>query len=266
MAGRIAGKTALVTGASGGIGAATAIRLASEGAVVVCHGRNEGRTVATAEAIRAQGGTAHVVIGELSGDAGPAAIVDATRAAVSDVDILVNNAGGESAGGGTAGWFDTSPADWLATYDSNVGSMIRLIHAFTSAMRERRWGRLIQLSSGVVDVSMPIIPDYQGAKAAIRNLTVSLSKALSGTGITANSVSPGFVLTDGNRPWIIGMAERNGITGGWEEIERWAVRKFVPNHSGRLGRPEDIANTIAFLADPASDYVNGTDILVDGGH
>ncbi|MGH6781399.1 MAG: SDR family NAD(P)-dependent oxidoreductase [Sphingomonadaceae bacterium] len=265
MAGRLGGKTALVTGASGGIGAATALRLAAEGAVVVCHGRNEARTVATADAVRAAGGTAFVVIGGLSGDAEATAIVDATRTAVGDVDILVNNAGGESSGGGTSSWFETSPADWLTTYDSNVGSMIRLIHAFTPAMKAKGWGRLIQLSSGVVDVSMPIIPDYQGAKAAIRNLCKSLAQALSGTGVTANSVSPGFVLTDGNRPWIIGMAEKHGVTG-WEEIERWAVGKFVPNHSGRLGRPEDIANAIAFLADPASDYVNGTDILVDGGH
>ena len=265
MAGRLSGKTALVTGASGGIGAATALRLAAEGAAVVCHGRNEARTAATADAVRAASGTAFVVVGSLSSDAEAAAIVDATRAVAGDVDILVNNAGGESAGGGTSPWFETSPADWLATYDSNVGSMIRLIHAFTPAMKAKRWGRLIQLSSGVVDVSMPIIPDYQGAKAAIRNLSKSLAQALSGTGVTANSVSPGFVLTDGNRPWIVGMAEKHGITG-WDEIERWAVRKFVPNHSGRLGRPEDIANAIAFLADPASDYVNGTDILVDGGH
>lgn len=266
MAGKLAGKTALVTGASGGIGAATALRLAAEGAAVVCHGRNEARTNAAADAVRAAGGTAHVVIGELSGDAGAAAIIDATRAAAGDVDILVNNAGGESAGGGMSPWFSTTADDWLATYDSNVGSMIRLIHAFTPAMKDKGWGRLIQLSSGVVDVSMPIIPDYQGAKAAIRNLTKSLSKALGGTGITANSVSPGFVLTDTNRKWVVAMAEKSGVTDGWEAIERWAVKKFVPNHIGRLGRPEDIANAIAFLADPVTDFVNGTDILVDGGH
>lgn len=144
--------------------------------------------------------------------------------------------------------------------------MVRLIHAFTPAMRDKGWGRLVQLSSGVVDAPMPLIPDYQGAKAAIRALTRSLCKALAGTGITANSVSPGFVLTEGNRPWIVAMAERNGVTGDWDAVERWAVEKFVPNASGRLGRPEDIANAIAFLVDPAADFVNGVDILVHGGH
>ncbi|WP_380874953.1 3-oxoacyl-ACP reductase [Sphingomonas sp. DBB INV C78] len=266
MVGRFAGKTALVTGASGGIGAATALRLAVEGAAVVCHGRNEERTAAAADAIRKAGGTAYVAIGGLEGEAGTDTIIAATRAAVGDVDILVNNAGGESAGGGMSPWFDTKWDDWLATYESNVGSMVRLIHAFTPAMKEKRWGRLIQLSSGVVEIAMPIIPDYQGAKAAIRNLTKSLSKALSGTGVTANSISPGFVLTETNTKWVRAMAEKSGVNGGWEDIERWAVKKFVPNHTGRLGRPEDIANAIAFLADPASDYVNGTDILVDGGH
>ncbi|PTD21133.1 SDR family NAD(P)-dependent oxidoreductase [Sphingomonas fennica] len=266
MAGRFAGKVALVTGASGGIGAASAVRLAAEGAIVVCHGRDEGRTAAAADAIRKAGGTAHVVIGTLTGDAEAAAIVDATRAATGDVDILVNNAGGESAGGGMAGWFEASAEDWLATYDSNVASMVRLIHAFTPAMRDKGWGRLIQMSSGVVDVPMPMIPDYQGAKAAIRALTVSLSKALARTGITANSISPGFVLTDTNRKWVAAMAERSGVTGDWSEVERWAARKFVPNHAGRLGKPEDIANAVAFLADPASDFVNGIDIRVDGGH
>ncbi len=126
MAEALAGKTALVTGASGGIGAATAVRLAEMGATVVVHGRNPDRTHGAAEKVRAVGGTARMLRSAASHPMPRAAeVVAATRAAVGTVDILVNNAGGDSAQEGMACWFDATPADWLATYDSNVGSMVR---------------------------------------------------------------------------------------------------------------------------------------------
>lgn len=265
MAKPLAGKTALVTGASGGIGAASAIRLAEMGAAIVVHGRNPDRTHAAAEKVRAAGGTAHVAIGSLSSDADAGAVVATTRAAVEKIDILVNNAGGDSAQNGLARWFEATPADWLATYDSNVGSMVRLVHAFAPDMQAQGWGRIILLSSGIVSFPAARIPDYQGAKAAIRNMTRTLMKALVRSGVTVNCISPGFVLTDTNRQWVRAMAQGKVDSEEWTAIEEWAARKLVPCASGRLGRPEDIAAAIAFLAHPENDFVNGVDIQIDGG-
>ncbi len=267
MTGPLEGKNALVTGASGGIGAATALRLAGMGASVVVHGRNVDRTEAAAAAVREAGGTAHVAIGNLATDDAANAVIETVRTAVGNIDVLVNNAGGDNAGNGTAPWFDISAADWISTYDSNVGSMIRMTRAFAPEMKERGWGRIVLLSSGVVEVPMAIIPDYQAAKAAIRNLARTLMKALTRTGVTVNSVSPGFILTDSNRGWVKTMAERANVdTSDWSAVESWANRKLVPVASNRLGRPDDIASIIAFLAHPDQSFVNGVDIQVDGGH
>jgi 3-oxoacyl-[acyl-carrier protein] reductase len=266
MAGPLEGKFALVTGASGGIGAAAAIRLAEMGATVVAHGRNLARTEAAAAAVRSIGGSAHVVTGGLSTEEDAAGVIEGVRAAVGGIDILVNNAGGDSAGGGTAGWFDVTPAQWMETYDSNVGSMVRLTRAFTPDMKDRGWGRIILLSSAVVDHPMEILPDYQAAKAAIRGMARSLMKTLARTGITVNSISPGFILTDTNSVWIRTMAERSGVDpSDWAAVESWAKRKLVPVASDRLGRPDDIATVIAFLAHPDQSFLNGIDIRVDGG-
>jgi len=261
------GKSALVTGASGGIGAASALRLAEMGATVVVHGRNAERTEAAAAAVRKIGGAAFVAIGSLSTDAEANSVIDAVRSAVGAIDILVNNAGGDTAQNGTAPWFEVSAAEWIATYDANVGSMIRMTRAFTPEMKERGWGRIILLSSGIVETPMAMIPDYQAAKAAIRNLAQTLMKALTRTGITVNSVSPGFILTDTNSVWVKTMAERAGVdTTDWTAVETWAKRKLVPVASNRLGRPDDIASLIAFLAHPDQSFINGIDIQVDGGH
>ncbi len=259
------GRRALVTGSSAGIGAAIALSLAGAGARVAVHGRNAERTEDTVRAIEWAGGRAYVVLGELSTDDGAARMADQADAALGGVDILVNNAGGESAGSGLAAWFEADAAAWMHTYASNVGSMVRLIHRFAPAMRANGWGRLIQISSGVVEKPMTSIPDYQAAKIAIRNLTQTLSKTLALTGVTANSISPGLMLTPGVEGYIRALAAEHGWEGGWAEWQVRAVTELFPNHTGRLGLPEDIGRTALFLADPAADFINGADILVDGG-
>jgi len=259
------GKRAFVTGSSAGIGEAIAHRLAANGAIVAVHGRNLQRTHAVAEAVRAAGGKAHAIVGSLSCEADAHEVADAAEQMLGGVDILVNNAGGESAGGGHAPWFDVAPDEWLATYESNVVSMVILIRRFAPAMRERGWGRLIQLSSTSVDRPLTVIPDYSAAKAAIRTLTKSVAHSMAHTGVTANSVSPGPVVTPNVRKWILDTAEQQGWGGDWTRVELHAARQLFPNWSGRLGYPEDIAHAVAFLASSAADYINAIDIRIDGG-
>jgi NAD(P)-dependent dehydrogenase (short-subunit alcohol dehydrogenase family) len=110
-----------------------------------------------------------------------------------------------------------------------------------------------------------VIPDYAGAKAALLNLTVGLSKTLANTGITVNSVTPGLILTPATEGWLRSLAQKFGWGDDWAEIERRAVTEFVPNSCGRIGRPEDIAHAVMYLASPLAGFVTGTDMIVTGG-
>src|SRR5258706_426687 len=140
---RLAGKRALVTGSSAGLGEAIAKLLAAEGVGIVVHGRDEGRTNAVAEAIRADGGRADVALGDLSTDAGADAVAAAAMTG-GHVDILVNNAGAYH----HQTWMEATPARWIETYESNVLSGGRMIHRLLPQMRERPWGRGIPIGGG----------------------------------------------------------------------------------------------------------------------
>jgi len=265
MARELDGKRALVTGSSNGLGAAIAKRLAREGARLVVHGRNTERAERVAAAIRADGGEAHVAIGDLMLDDQATAVADTAEAALGGIDILVNNAGGESAGHGQAAFFDAKPEEWLKTYNGNVVCAIRLIHRFAPGMKAAGWGRIIQISSLVSHRPNLVIPDYAAAKAGLNNMTVGLSLALAGTGVTVNSISPGVILTAGVEGWFRKLSEQYGWGTDWPEIEKRAIASLAPNHIGRAGRPEDVAHAVMYLASPAGGFVTGTDMLVSGG-
>jgi len=262
----LAGKRALVTGSSAGLGAGIAERLAQDGAEVCLHGRDAERLEKYRQQVAAVGGRVHAVQGSLSTDAEATAVADAVEAAMGGVDILVNNAGGESAGGGRTDWLDVDAETWNATYNSNVASMIRMIRRFVPGMKEKGWGRLIRLSSVSVDTPMSLIPDYQAAKAAIRSLTRSLALTLAGSGITANSVSPGLTLSHGPERWLRGIAADQGWPDDWPSIKANVESLMIKNFAGMIGEPVNIAHVVAFLADPRADFVNAQDIVADGGH
>lgn len=260
------GKRALVTGASSGLGEGIAQRLAEEGASLCIHGRNAERLEAARDRlIEAAGAPVHMAIGSLSDDDGADAVFDEAEQALGGIDILVNNAGGESAGTGTMPWLDVTPELWNRHYNSNVTSMVRLIRRAVPGMKKNGWGRLIQLSSESASFPMPVIPDYQAAKLAIRSLTRSLAMTLARTGITANSVSPGLTHSGGPDRWLANMAKEKGWEEDWDAITRHVQDEMISNYAGRIGEPADVAHAIAFLADPRADFINGIDIAVNGG-
>jgi 3-oxoacyl-[acyl-carrier protein] reductase len=261
---KLTGKRALVTGSTNGIGAATAKMMAQEGASVVVHGRNRDRATLVKSQIEHAGGQAIVVLGDLQSDTESERVRDAVMEALGGIDVLVNNMGHHQPF--APNWLDASSAEWATTYNANVIASVRTIKAFMPGMKERGWGRIINLSSGAYTQPPPEFPTYGPAKAAVVNLSVSLARGLPNTGITVNTVSPGNTLTEamkGNLP-AIGQSE------GWpetdlEDIERRFVREKWPSPAGRMGRVEEIAAMICFLASDYAAYISGANFRIDGG-
>ncbi len=253
------GRRALVTGSSAGLGRAIAEMLAAEGASVVVHGRDAERTEAVAAGIRAAGGDAMAVVGDLTTDAGADAVADA----VGEVDILVNNAGAYDNG---LPWSEVTTDMWTQIYATNVVSGVRMIERFVP--RCAGVAGAASSRSGADWRSSPSTeqPHYQATLAARHNLTVSLARDLAGTGVTANIVAPGAILTGPVREMATRIRGRQagGVRRG-RTSRRAAVSAWVPNDIGRFGRPEEIAAAVVFLASAHAGYISGADIRVDGG-
>ncbi|MEV0460146.1 SDR family NAD(P)-dependent oxidoreductase [Catellatospora methionotrophica] len=257
---QLTGKRALVTGSTSGLGEAIARRLAAEGASVVVHGRDEQRAVNVADAIRADGGSADIAVGDLATDAG-AAIVAGAATARGPIDILVNNAGGYD----PSGWAQAAPAAWARLYEVNVISGVRMIQHLVPGMRERGWGRVVQIGGGLAGQPTADQPHYTATLAARHNLAVSLARDLAGTGVTSNVVAPGAIMVDAVRDLLVRLAPTHGWGETPDEIERAATADWVPNDTGRFGRPDEIASAVAYLASPLASYISGATLRVDGG-
>lgn len=260
---QLTGKRVLVTGSSAGIGVGIAEALADEGAAVVVHGRNAERARAVAERITARGGTAAHVVGSLSTDEGAADVAAAAIAAFDGIDILVNNAGG-AAEAANPSWFATGTDAWLETYQGNVLAAVRLIHHLVPPMRERGWGRVINIGTGAAITPTSAQPDYGPSKAAMLNMSLGLSKAIRGSGVTVNTVSPGMIRTEGLTRFLTRFAEKRGWGDDLQRAEEHVV-KGSGQTVARVGEVEDVAFGVAMLASPRSDFVNGINLHLDGG-
>jgi 3-oxoacyl-[acyl-carrier protein] reductase len=258
---RLKGKRALVTGSSRGIGATIAKELAAEGAIVLVHGQDKTRAQGVADAIIALDGQSFVVTGNLSSDAGAAYVAGEAERLIGGVDILINNVGAFV----NRTWETASADNWAELYNINVLSAVRLIRLLTPGMRERHWGRVIQVATAEATDPFANMPDYAASKAAMLHISVSLAKYLSGTGITANTISPGIIVTDAVEEWYRKVGPQNGWGETWTEIEQGILRDVLPNTVGRLGHIEEVAALVTFLASPLSAFINGSNYRIDGG-
>src|SRR6185503_12405002 len=249
---RLTGKRALVTGSSSGIGEGIAKTLAREGAAIVVQGRNEKAAKRVQHEIDAEGGKAIVAIGDLSTDEGAKRVAETALTEFGAIDILVNNAGAYE----VRGWTDTTPTQWLDVFNQNVVSMVRMIRLLVPQMKPLGWGRIIQISSVVGVQPMATLPDYNVTKAAAINMTVSLSKELANTGITVNTVTPGPIMTAGWIDWARGMAKARGWGEQMTDIEAHVVKEILPTAVGRVGRIDDIATLVAFVASPLAGFIH----------
>lgn len=254
-------RLALVTGSYRGTGAVVAGHLAAAGMRVLVHGQDEQAATATCSRISDQGGDALAVWGDLSEDEGVMQVASQAKAQ-GQVDVLVNNLGGVVAGS----WFDEDLSAWNEAWNLNVLSSVRTIQAFVPAMRQQGWGRVILLSTIGTTRPAARTPQYYAAKASLPNMALSLAKELAGSGVTVNTVSPGLLRTPEVESWLRSRAERKGLsTASWEEIEAAALKDVAPNLCGRLGKPQDVAAAVAFLASEGAGFINATHLRVDGG-
>lgn len=260
----LGGKRALVTGSSSGIGEGIARRLAEAGVAVAVHGRNRERTSAVAATIEAAGGTAMAVTGDLTEDGVAGRIREQVDAELGGIDILVNNAGGRFGGFDYMDWFGIPAGDWIGSYKLNVVAAALMIEQFLPGMKARGWGRTIQISSGIAIQQPPVFPDYQAAKTALVSLSGSLARALGGTGVTSNVISAGVIHTPGSDAELDKAAKAFGLAD-WKQEERRFALEFFHHAVPRMGRPDDIAAAVLYLAGEPADFVTGAHIVVDGG-
>lgn len=256
----LAGKRALVTGSGAGIGAGIARALAAEGAKVAVHGRNAGPCEKVADEIRAAGGEAIVVTGDAATDAGADAVAAAVNRQFGGLDVLVNNVGGP---GGALTWDNTTMDQWAEQYQLNTLSGVRMIRHFLPGMKEQGFGRIIQIASLAGWRPFPDqVPAYCASKAAMMAVTTSLAQTVAGTGVTANTITPGFVATEALQDYMLGLPHNAGKA--WGDIAG-EVAQALRCQVGRLGDPQDIASMVVYLARPSSSWITGSNIRIDGG-
>lgn len=245
--GALTGKSALVTGASSGIGAEIARRLATAGADVALTGRSEPRLAEVAEDVRARGSRAVEVVGDLASPDAPSAVVDRAAAELGGIDVLVHSAGTMT----LAPFADTSLESLDDQYRVNVRAPFELTQAALPWLREAR-GSVIFISSMAALAAFAESAAYSASKGAIEAISRQLAIELAPQGIRVNAIAPGEIDTPMN-------AELYGQNPDYVE----EMKRLTP--MGRIGLPEDIADVAVFLASDASRFVCGASIPVDGG-
>jgi 2-deoxy-D-gluconate 3-dehydrogenase len=243
---RLTGKNALVTGSSRGMGAAIAVAIAQAGANVALHAS---RSVAPDVIERvAETGARHVALAADLRDPDQASrLMDQAIDALGSIDILINNAGITR----RAAAIDYSISDWNDVIATNLTSVFRLCQCAARPMLERGFGKIVNIASLLSFQGGIIVPAYAAAKGGVAQLTKALANEWAPHGVQVNAIAPGYVATD------LTNALQNDPTRSRQILER------IP--AGRWGSPQDVAGAAVFLASPASDYISGHILVVDGG-
>ena len=241
----LGGQSAIVTGASQGLGRAIAIRLGASGARVACVARNAEKLAETVSAIAAVEGTAEAIACDVTNRADVDALVDRVADQWDRVDILVNNAGITR---------DTllprmSDDEWDDVIATNLKGAFLFSRAASRYMMRARYGRIINITSVSGIMGNPGQTNYSASKAGLIGLTRSLSRELAGRKVTINAIAPGFIESE--------MTEALGDSLLEEAIKRIPVK--------RLGKPDDVAAAVLYLASVAASYITGQVLVVDGG-
>jgi NAD(P)-dependent dehydrogenase (short-subunit alcohol dehydrogenase family) len=243
----LAGRIALITGASRGLGRAMAVALAAEGARLALVARDIEKLNAVKAEIESTGGQANVFIADVTAEDAVAKLEQEVSRETGTVQILINNAGINIRKNLT----DFSLAEWRSVMDTNLTSVFLMCRAFVPHMRGTGYGRVINMTSIMSHISLPGRAAYSSSKAALLGLNRALALELAPEGITVNGISPGPIGTEMNLP-IMQSPELNA--------------QFVANiPAGRWGKVEEIGQLARYLCSEAAGFITGTDIVIDGG-
>jgi 3-oxoacyl-[acyl-carrier protein] reductase len=249
----IKGRKAIVCAASKGLGKACATSLAREGVELVITARTAETLEATAEEIRrATGARVTAVPGDISTEAGRAAALAACPAP----DILVNNAGGPPPGD----FRDWDRDDWIRAIDANMLAPIFMIKTVVDGMIERRFGRIVNITSASVKSPIPQLGMSNGARAGLTGFVAGLARQVAKHNVTINNLLPGPFLTDRLRSGAAHLAQRNN-----RSVEEELALRGQENPTGRVGDPAEFGEACAFLCAAFSGYIVGHNLLMDGG-
>ena len=239
-------KVALVTGGTGGIGTAIVKRLADMGHKVATNYRNEEKARAWQAQMKADGYDIALVKGDVTSPDEAQAMVKEVEQTLGPIEVLINNAGITRDGT----FHKMSAAQWGDVINTNLNSVFNVTRPVIDGMRERKWGRIIQISSINGLKGQYGQANYAAAKAGMHGFTISLARENAKLGITVNTVSPGYVATD----MVMAVPE---------EV-RAKIAADIP--TGRLGKPEEIAYAVAFLVDEQASWITGSNLDINGGH
>lgn len=252
----LTGKVALVAASSKGLGRAIAEELATEGAVLTICARTRNDLQQTAEHLRTRGAQVEAVTTDLTTEDGARSVVDATLRRFGRIDVLVTNAGGPPAGP-----FESHSMEaWRQAIRLNLESVIHLIRAALPGMKERRWGRVINVTSIAVKQPVDNLILSNSIRAAVTGLARTLANEVATFNITVNNVLPGWTRTERLDQIAHATAARDHIS---EEQVRAKWESEIPMR--RLGEPREFAALVTFLASERASYITGTSITVDGG-
>lgn len=243
----LAGKRALITGASRGLGASMAVALAEAGADVACASSSPGGADQTAQQIRALGRQAWTVHADLADRDALKRMIAGVEREVSRIDILVNNGGSIARAPAAAYPID----EWDRVMRTNLDSVWLLSQAFGRAMVDRRAGKIINVASLLSFSGGLTVPAYTASKHAVAGVTKALANEWAAYGVQVNAIAPGYFDTDNTR----------ALRDDPKRLAEISAR--IP--AGRWGAPRDLAGAVVFLASAASDYVTGHVLVVDGG-
>jgi 3-oxoacyl-[acyl-carrier protein] reductase len=249
----LAGKRALVCAASKGLGRGCAMALAREGVAVTITARTADALEATAAAIRDATG---VIVTAVAGDITTEAGRDAALAACPDPDILVNNAGGPPAGD----FRDWDRDAWIRALDANMLTPIFLIRGVIDGMISRRFGRIVNITSGSVKSPIPQLGMSNGARAGLTGFVAGLARQVARHNVTINNLLPGPFLTDRLRGLAAVAAQRSGAS-----VEDELAKRGADNPTGRVGDPDEFGAACAFLCSERAGFIVGQNLLLDGG-
>lgn len=248
----IAGRRALVCAGSKGLGRGCAEALAREGVAVTITARGQEALEATAAAIRAAGGKATAVAGDITTPEGRAAAL----AACPEPDILINNAGGPPPGD----FREWTPEDWMKALNANMITAIELIKATLDPMIARRWGRIVNITSGSVKSPIPVLGLSNGARTGLTGFCAGIARQVAQHGVTINGLLPGPFDTDRLRSGMIVEAKKTG-----RPLEEIARERAAQNPSRRFGTAAEFGAACAFLCSTHASYITGQNLLMDGG-